>query len=265
MSLSENKDEQPEMSILVKDHQHAEMKSRLATSSSMVLYIDFESALGSVVEDPEATELPPEARSILEDLSTRDGVLICLASGRSPGDLRARVGIPSLVYSGYYGLEIEAETLHFVHPEAVRCREMLQAMNQRLVGLPLLLPGVEIESRALATTLHHGEAPEWARRQLETILRSLIPRKSNTFVLTEGRSQFEIRPRVDWDGGTAFSWLHERVKARAALAVVIGDDRADPDSFRSLDDAITFHVGDREPTTARFWLHTHGEVLELLE
>ena len=58
------------------------------------------------------------------------------------------MGLQSLVYSGDHGLQIEGHSLRFEHPEAARCRDALAELNQQLIGLPLLLPGVRSKARA---------------------------------------------------------------------------------------------------------------------
>ena len=42
---------------------------------------------------------------------------------------------------------------------------------------------------------------------------------------------YEMRPRLDWNKGSAVRWIHERIKDLAALAFVMGDDRTDEDAF----------------------------------
>ena len=110
-----------------------------------------------------------QTRKALEDLANQEGVLICVVSGRTLGDIKTRVGLPGLVYSGNHGLEIESDSLRFVHPEAGRGRSAIDDINHRLAGLPLLIPGVQLEPRGLSTTLHFRRADPLVRDQIETI------------------------------------------------------------------------------------------------
>ena len=177
--------------------------------------------------------MAPETRTVLEELSKQEGILVCVVSGRSLADVKSRVGLSSLVYSGNHGLEIESDSLRFVHPEAGRGRAAIEDLNRRVAGLPLLIPGVQLEPKGLSTTIHFRRADPTAHDQIETIARSLVPADHLDLMVTEGKMNYEVRPRLDWNKGSAVRWIHERIKDRAALAFVIGDDRTDEDAFRA--------------------------------
>jgi trehalose-phosphatase len=252
------------MCIMIGDDQRGRIEARVAGASSLVLYVDFDGTLAPIVDDPGMASLSPETRAVLEEFSNREDVLVAVVSGRSLTDVKARVGLQSLVYSGDHGLQIEGHSLRFEHPEAARCRDALTELNQQLIGLPLLLPGVLIESKSLTTAIHYRRAPEGTREQIETILRSLVPADHPLFVLTEGKMIVEIRPRVDWNKGTAVRWIHDRLRADGALPFIIGDDRTDEDAFGALDDAVTIRVGPEASTRARYCLADQDAVGEML-
>jgi trehalose 6-phosphate phosphatase len=252
------------MCIMI-DHDHrGEIESRVAEATSLVFYVDFDGTLAPIVNDPGLASLSPETRAVLEKFSSREDVLIAVVSGRSLADVKARVGLQSLVYSGDHGLQIEGHSLRFEHPEAARCRDALAELNQQLIGLPLLLPGVQVESKSLTTAVHYRRAPEGTREQIETILRSLVPADHPLFVLTEGKMIVEIRPRVDWNKGTAVRWIQDRLQADGALPFIIGDDRTDEDAFDAIDDAVTIRVGPEESTVAQYCLPDQEAVGEML-
>src|SRR4051812_9755324 len=76
----------------------AEAGTRVASASSLVVYVGLAGTLAPLVANPELGRLPSETQAVLEDFSTRSGVLVALLSGRPLADLRARVAIPSVVY-----------------------------------------------------------------------------------------------------------------------------------------------------------------------
>ena len=76
------------------------------------------------------------------------------------------MGLPGLVYSGNHGLEIESESLRFNHPEAGCSRTAIEDLNRRVAGLPLLIPGVELEPKGLTTTIHYRRAEKSAIDQI---------------------------------------------------------------------------------------------------
>jgi trehalose 6-phosphate phosphatase len=251
------------MPLLLDEHR-SEVEARVAAASSLVFYLDFDGTLAPIVVEPELARMAPETRTVLEELSKQEGILVCVVSGRSLADIKSRVGLSGLVYSGNHGLEIESESLRFVHPEAGRGRAAIEDLNRRVAGLPLLIPGVQLELKGLSTTIHFRRADPTARDQIEMIVRSLVPAGHLDLIVTEGKMNYEIRPRLDWNKGSAVRWIHERIKDRAALAFVIGDDRTDEDAFPSLADAITIRVGPGDSTSARYYLPAQSDLGTLL-
>lgn len=251
------------MPLLLDEHR-CEIEARVAAASSLVFYLDFDGTLAPIVVEPELARMAPETRTVLEELSNQEGILVCVVSGRSLADIKSRVGLSRLVYSGNHGLEIERESLRFVHPEAGRGRAAIEDLNRRVAGLPLLIPGVRLEPKGLSTTIHFRRADPAARDQIETIVRSLVPADHLDLMVTEGKMNYEVRPRLDWNKGSAVRWIHERIKDRAALVFVIGDDRTDEDAFPSLADAITIHVGPGDSTAAGYYLPDQSDLGTLL-
>jgi trehalose 6-phosphate phosphatase len=249
---------------MIDDDYRGEIEARVAGATSLIFYVDFDGTLAPIVDDPGLAGLSPETRAVLEEFSSREDVLIAVVSGRSLGDVKSRVGLQSLVYSGDHGLQIEGHSLRFEHPEAARCRDALTELNQQLIGLPLLLPGVLVESKSLTTAIHYRCAPDGTREQLETILQSLVPADHPLFVLAGGKMIIEIRPRVDWNKGTAVRWIQDRLQADGALPFIIGDDRTDEDAFEALDDAVTIRVGPEESTAAQYCLPDQESVGDML-
>src|SRR5271166_2468099 len=239
------------MPLLLDEHR-CEVEARVAAASSLVFYLDFDGTLAPIVDDPELARMTLVMRTVLEELSKQEGVLVCVVSGRSLADIKSRVGLSGLVYSGNHGLEIESESLRFVHPEAGCGRAAIEDLNRRVAGLPLLIPGVQLEPKGLSTTIHFRRADPTARDQVETIVRSLVPADHLDLMVTEGKMNYEVRPRLDWNKGSAVRWIHERIKDRAALAFVIGDDRTDEDTFLSLADAIAIQLGPGDSTAAGY-------------
>ena len=213
------------MPLLLDEHRF-EVEARVAGASSLVFYLDFDGTLAPIVVAPELARMTPETRAVLQELCKQEGILVCVLSGRSLGDIKSRIGLPGLVYSGNHGLEIEGESLRFVHPEAGCCRAAIEEFNRRLAGLPLLIPGVQVEPKGLSTTLHFRRADPTARDQIEMIVRSLVPLDHLDLMVTEGKMNYEVRPRLDWTKGSAVRWIHERIRDRACAGL---RDRRRPD------------------------------------
>jgi trehalose-phosphatase len=248
------------MAKLLTERHRSCLESRVTRASSLVFYLDFDGTLAPIASEPGLAQIPSTTSLLLEQLVALEGVLVCVMSGRSLTDLRRRVEIPGLVYVGDHGLEIEGASFRFRHPAAPKCRAALDDMNQRLSGLPLLLPGVEVEPKTLTTTIHYRNAEESALEQLQTIVHSLITSHEADLEVASGPLNYEIRPRLDWNKASAIRWIHERTKIRDAMALVIGDTRTDEEVCSAIDDAVTIHVGAKARTPAEYHVPDHASV-----
>ena len=220
------------------------LESRVEAASSLVVFLDLDLTLAPVFSEfgPEG-ELP-DLRSIVDRLSSLEGALVCVLSRSGLTELRKRLDLPRVVYAGDDGLEIEGESFRFLHPEAGFGRAALQQLNDRLAGLPLLFSGVEVEARSLQTVIRHrsDDSPD-DRSQIDMIIGSLVPASHPDLTVVAGPSSIAIRPRLDWNKASAIRWIHERIKAPSALAIVIGDRLSEESTFSSLADAVTVRVG----------------------
>ena len=187
-----------------------------------------------------------------------------MLSGRPVAEVKQRVDIPGLVHSGDHGLEVDGEAIRFMHPEAARCRAALEQLNQRLSGLPLLVPGVEVEPRPLATTIHFPPGEHGVHGRLGATVRSLILAEQLDLRVVEGdderrglppaglerRGRDGVGPSADQDQGCA-GFRHRRQLLRRER--VPGDRRG-----------ITVQFGTGDSTQARYWLDGPEEVASLL-
>jgi phage/conjugal plasmid C-4 type zinc finger TraR family protein len=85
-----------------------------------------------------------------------------------------------------------------------------------------------------------------------------------------GHMVFEIRPRVNWNKGTAVGWIKDKLSRPDAQAINVGDDVTDEDAFGALPDGITIKVGEMKvgetvETAARYHVKGPGEVRRFLD
>ena len=91
---------------------------------------------------------------------------------------------------------------------------------------------------------------------------SPVPKES--FGSRRGLQVIEIRPRVDWNKGTAVRWI-QRVNGSAnTLSLYIGDDATDEDAFAALPEGVTIRVGHAKETAARYYLDEQKSVTHFL-
>ena len=146
-----------------------ELKGRVETAAALLLFLDFDGTLSPIVEEPMLAVLPAATRETLNELAAHETVTIAIVSGRSLGDVKGRVGIPSLVYAGNHGLEIRGRGLAFEHPEAAVLRVAIREITERIAEQAAPLEGVEIESKGLTSSVHYRRAPRSAQIGLEAL------------------------------------------------------------------------------------------------
>ena len=83
------------------------IQARIRQAQTLVLFLDYDGTLTPIVSRPEMALCPSEVKRHLKQLRDLPGVFLAIISGRSLDDLRAKVGVPGIIYVGNHGLEIE--------------------------------------------------------------------------------------------------------------------------------------------------------------
>ncbi|HKM55225.1 MAG TPA: trehalose-phosphatase [Isosphaeraceae bacterium] len=241
------------------------LEARVGAASSLVVYLDLDLTLAPVFAESEPPGVLPDLRSILDQLSLLEGALVCVLGRSGLAEMKKRLDLPRVVYAGDHGLEIEGESFRFLHPEAGFGRSALQQLNDRLAGLPLLFSGVEVDAKSLQTVIRHrsDDSPD-DRNQIDMIIGSLVPPTHPDLTVVAGPTSIAIRPRLDWNKASAIRWIHERIKAPNALAIVIGDRLSEESTFSSLADAVTVRVGQLRGSRVGMSLETQADLLGFL-
>lgn len=229
--------------------------------------LDFDGTLSEIVADPDTATLVDGVAEILVDLATYCPVAVL--SGRDLADIRDRVGVPGLWYAGSHGFElVDPDGRHHDHDAALAAVPILkraaEALNHQLSDVP----GVRVERKGYAVAVHYRNvAPEHVS---EVVAAAHRQGRHGGLRVGGGRMVVELRPDIDWDKGTALTWIRDQIRERDhMLPIYIGDDLTDEDVF----DAIRFsgvgvivssdESGDR-PTSARYRLDNPAEVGEFL-
>jgi trehalose 6-phosphate phosphatase len=244
--------------------QDPELRDLVAQAPHLLFSLDFDGTLAPIVDRPDQAVLPGATGEILRELHDDPSVTISIVSGRSLADVKARVGIRGLIYSGNHGLEIEGPGIRFVHPHALALRDRLRCIVQELANAASVLDGVEIEWKQLTASLHYRRASAFTRRELLEILRESHLANERRFIVREGKKVYDIRPRVLWSKGDAVRLIQQRLNLREAVVILAGDDSTDEDAFSAFGDAITICIAPRQETCARYALESCEELCDLL-
>jgi trehalose-phosphatase len=229
--------------------------------------LDFDGTLAEIVGEPDAAKLVDGASKALERLAALCPVAIL--SGRDLADVRDRVGIPGIWYSGSHGFELVGPDGSHRHNDAADAAvPVLVSAASELREELGCIPGVNVEHKRYAVAVHfRNVAPE---RVAEVVATTHRHGQRHGLRVTGGRKIVELRPDIDWDKGAALDWLGDQIhQSGRALPIYIGDDLTDEDAF----DAIRFsgvgivvrhdEDGDRA-TAAQFTLNSPSEVEQFL-
>jgi trehalose 6-phosphate phosphatase len=197
---------------------------------------DFDGTLAPIVTDPARARPLAGAVEVMARLAQRFGV-VAVVSGRPASFLLDRVasvddgtagpaGVSSIRLVGLYGLEWAGDGREItVDGNAERWRPLVADAAGRLRSAAP--PGVEVEDKGLAVTIHWRRTPgaaEWVIIAVEAEARRTGLRSHG------GRMSVELRPPTDADKGSAVRAL----TAGCSAACYLGDDLGDLPAFAAL-------------------------------
>jgi trehalose 6-phosphate phosphatase len=241
-------------------------RKRLLQSPHVLLALDYDGTLTSIVDDPVEALLSSSTRHLLSELARRDDVDVAIVSGRALVDLQDMVAIPGVIYAGNHGMEISGPCLRFIEPSAQASAPVLHEMALDLGTNLRQVPGAFVEDKGLTLSIHYRKVvPGDVEEVWDTVLCAVEP-MSDRFHITRGAKVFEVLPLVHWNKGAAVTWIEEQLGFPGALVVYVGDDATDEHAFSALDgNDVTIKVGDgTAATAARFLLPSPAEVHGLL-
>ncbi len=241
------------------------LRDRIVNCAQRLLLFDYDGTLTPIVDHPTAANLSDDTRELMRRLTQDSATTMGIVSGRALRDVRSRVGFPDLVYAGNHGLEIQSPDFHYVNPAAFTCQDKMQELADTLTKRLQPIPGAWVENKQFTLTVHIRKVPDSHADELRAILLQTLMGVIAYFEITGGIKIYEIRPKADWNKGSAVGWLRTRPNFASAFTVYLGDDLTDEDAFRSLSDGLTVKVGYSPQTAAEYFVESPREVARFLE
>lgn len=246
-------------------HELDRLRDALAESSGLLLGLDFDGTLAPIHSDPDTPSLPTPTETVLRALRDHDRVHPAVISGRALSDLRSRVGIDGLAYSGNHGLELHDHGRTTTHPVAETIRPTVETvcteLEERLEGIA----GCFVEDKGVTASVHYRQASTERIPEVESAVDETVEHVADgSLDIDRGKRVIECKPGVDWDKGNALTVLAARRPADW-LTIHLGDDTTDEDAFRELQgDGIGIRVGDDGATAATALLADPDDVSTFL-
>jgi trehalose-phosphatase len=231
------------------------------------LFLDFDGTLAPLAPTPREAILPADMRDLIGRLAALPMVKIAVISGREIGDLKEKVGIEGIIYSGNHGLECDHPGPAFDAKVDPRMLEKLAGAGKEIHRELSGFPEAVIEDKTYSLSVHYRKVPAGRQDLLRRIVEKAVQPyvKARQFVLSEGKMVLEIRLNTDWHKGKIVRYLLDRFPG--PVPIYIGDDRTDEDAFavvRPL--GLTVFVGENNgDSQADYFLDGPTEVREFLE
>jgi trehalose 6-phosphate phosphatase len=221
----------------------------LRAARGVALILDFDGTLAPIQLRPTLVKVTEESRHLLRRLANLPRVCLWIVTGRRSGDLRLRLGTPSLQIVGVYGWKIP--------PSRERFMNHLYRSTRLLVRG---IPGVWLEDKITCFTMHYREASPADTRRAQRLLRDSLPPEVE---ILRGKGVWEIAPQGLRDKSDTVRQLLS-TQPSGTIPVIAGDDTSDEASFAALPEGVTIRVGRSRHTAAKYYVHTPNDMWEFL-
>lgn len=220
-----------------------------------LLAFDFDGTLAPIVPHPDSASTPTSISRAMSRLC--EIAAVAIITGRSVGDIRARLNFTPKYIVGNHGMEgLPGDSGNPRSLEEIAGWE--RQIHDASGGLPA---GTSLENKGHSLTLHYRMASnrEQARQVLEALVRTLSP----TPRIIGGKCVINLLSMNAADKFDALLALQRSEHARNAL--FIGDDETDEAVFRkALPDWLTIRVGQDTGSAAAYCLNSQMEMAALI-
>lgn len=251
-----------------------EISLKIKEAKRILLLSDYDGTLTPIVERPELANLSEEVRQLLKKLARHRRIKLGIISGRALTDLKQKVGIGGIIYSGNHGLEMEGPGINFIHPLAEEFKPILRLISRVLTQATSNVQGVFVEHKGLTLSVHYRLAKDDQEEQVRGIFNTVLAgaRSIGKVKTTSGKKVLEVRPPVKWHKGKAVQLILKKygkggIKS-GTLPIYLGDDLTDEDAFEFLErcGGISIFVGEETShTRALYYVKSPAEVKGVLQ
>jgi trehalose-phosphatase len=241
----------------------ANIVKALRHGRSVLWMLDYDGTLTPIVSDPTQAHLSPAHMAHLQALCIVPHLRVAIVSGRSveqlQGFLSALSAEPLLLAGLHGGCVYDGTTQQWLSTPDPSWRALAQSFKQRLERgvAEAEWPGIHLEDKGEAITLHWRQAPEelvpQAQALFHLVYQTQEPDLSKNFRIQSGKAVLELVPHT-FSKGQAVSVLvdHCKESAQAVYPVYLGDDLTDESAFEVVNrlGGLSVRVGAPSPETS---------------
>lgn len=231
------------------------------------LFFDFDGTLVPIQNDPSSCWPDKKIKAYLKKILNSKLAHIAILSGRSLKDIKKRINIKGIYYSGNHGLEISGPDLMFTHPEVKPAVKSIKRAKQVISRNISHIPGVFLEDKHLSFTMHFRMADKEGKKLAKSIFKHVLSREfyNIPFKVLKGKEVIELAPFIDWDKGRAVHLILKNVP-EGYMPIYIGDDLTDETAFSALNNqGLTIRIGRSKKTSARYYLKNQHEIYDFFK
>jgi trehalose-phosphatase len=225
-----------------------------------VLMLDFDGVLSPIAHDPGTAHLSLRARHALTVCVKK--MPVAIITGRSLADIKKRVAIKGVWYSGSHGLEWYVDGVEKRKRISKKITTDFAKARQVLLTHASTFPRVVMEDKHLCLAIGYRSLSTSESLRLRNTATELLQEhvRSRSIRLIDNLFTLEIIAAPEWTKGESAFSIFQKTRHGKSVPIYIGDSLTDEDAFRALRDGITIRVGKAPTSAAHYYFKTRRRV-----
>src|SRR5690348_3872222 len=233
--------------------------ARLREAPRVAFLLDCDGTLVPIRRHPSEVRVPAQVKEVLGRLVGNPRLLVAIVSGRRVRDLKALLNVRGLHYVGLHGAESARGNARIGRASIAALHTAKRAAARNL----LPWPGIWVEDKGLAFSVHYRQAKPAAKNAASLALAKLLQQSGDALHVLDGSRVWEVLPKEVEGKSSAVLGILKNLPPDTP-AIYIGDDGTDELAFKALAGQITVRVGHRRATHARYYLRNPSDVVRFL-
>ncbi len=198
-----------------------------ANPDIIVFCVDFDGTLVKICKSPYDVAVAPGLYDFLTGINNINNIFLCIVTGRELADIEQRVNIKrNIIYSGNHGFEIKSYyedfKLNFLVENAGKYIPLFTEALSLVKNIDI--SSLIIENKKFSISMHYRLLNNSEAKFLKQSVKDIIaenPEFKKYLHITRGKKILEIRPRIDWNKGSACDYI---VKEMSKTCLVSGNE-----------------------------------------